>query len=116
MGRGWRPVLAGGAIAVATFGLAQAAIFAPSTPSGASVTGGDVHRGATVFQRECAKCHGEGGVGGGVGPRLVASGVTASDVVAAVREGRGVMPAGLVTGAEETDVVAYVVSVSSADQ
>ena len=116
MGRGWRPVLAGGAIALATFGLAQAALFAPSTPSGVSVTGGDVNHGETVFQGECAKCHGVGGEGGGVGPRLVASGLTASDVVAAVREGRGVMPAGLVTGAEEADVVAYVVSVSGGGQ
>ena len=116
MSGGWRPVLAGGAIVVATFGLAQAAIFAPSAPSGASVSGGDVNRGETVFQRECAKCHGDGGEGGGVGPRLVASGLTASDVVAAVREGRGVMPAGLVTGAEEADVAAYVVSVSGGGQ
>jgi hypothetical protein len=32
-----------------------------------------------------------------------------------VQQGRGIMPAGLVSGREEADVVAYVVSISSAD-
>ena len=34
MGRGWRPILVGGAIAAGTFALAQAQIFAPSAPAG----------------------------------------------------------------------------------
>jgi len=112
MGRGWIPVLVGAAVVVCTFALAQAEIFAPSVPAGSAAAGGDVYRGETVFQRECAACHGAGGEGGGVGPRLSGSGIDAATVAAAVRQGRGIMPAGLVSGRDEADVVAYVVSIS----
>jgi mono/diheme cytochrome c family protein len=113
MARGWRPILVGGAIVVCTFALAQAQIFAPSAPTGATTTGGDVYRGETVFQRECAGCHGSGGSGGGVGPRLVGAGIDAATATAIVEQGSGVMPAGLVSGRDEADVVAYVVSISN---
>ena len=113
MGRGWRPLLIGGAVVVGTFALAQAQIFAPSAPAGVAVAGGDVYRGETIFERECAGCHGDGGKGGGVGPSLVETGLDAAEVAAAVQQGRGVMPAGLVSGQEQADVVAYVVSISS---
>lgn len=116
MGRGWRPILIGGAVAVGTFALAQAQVFAPSAPAGGAAAEGDSSRGATVFQRECAGCHGDGGQGGGVGPALVDSGLDAGTVTAVVQQGRGVMPAGIVTGQEQADVVAYVVSVSSASE
>jgi len=113
MGRGWRPLVVGGAIAAATFGLAKAQVFAPSaTP--ASTTTGDATRGAVIFADTCSGCHGPQGSGGGVGPRLVASGVDAATVSNAVQQGRGVMPAGLVSGTEQADVVAYVVSISRA--
>ena len=112
MGRGWRPILIGGAVAVATFALAQAEIFAPSAPAGGAAAG-DSYRGETIFQRECAGCHGDGGRGGGVGPTLVETGLAATDVAVAVQQGRGVMPAGIVTGQEQADVVAYVVAISS---
>lgn len=112
MGRGWRPVIVGAAVAVGTFALAQAEIFAPSAPTGGVVAGGDIYRGETVFQRECASCHGAGGEGG-IGTALVATGLDAATVLAVVREGRGVMPAGLVSETEEPDIVAYVVSLSA---
>ena len=111
MGRGWRPILVGGAVAAATFALAQAQVFAPSAPAGAAPTG-DVSRGAAVFMRECASCHGASAEGG-VGPALAESGLDAATVTAAVQQGRGVMPAGVVEGQEQADVVAYVVSISS---
>ena len=114
MGRGWRPILVGAAIVVATFALAQAEVFAPSTSSDAAVTG-DVGRGEAVFGRECAGCHGDQGVGG-AGPALVDTGLDATEVAAAVQQGRGIMPAGIVTGQEQADVVAYVVSISSPAQ
>jgi mono/diheme cytochrome c family protein len=113
MGRGWRPILVGGAVVVGTFALAKAQIFEPAVPAASSVGVGDVGRGTTVFERECAGCHGPAGTGGGVGPTLAGAGLDAATVTAAVRQGRGVMPAGLVSGQEEADVVAYVVSVSS---
>ena len=114
MKRGWRPILVGAAVAAGTFVLAQAQIFEPSAPAAGTVAGGgDVYRGEIVFERECASCHGTGGTGGGVGPRLQGSGLDAAAVTTAVQQGRGVMPAGLVSGQDEADVVAYVVSLST---
>ena len=113
MGPGWRPFLVGAAVVVGTFALAQAQVFEPSVPATSAVLGGDVYRGETVFQRECASCHGPGGEGGDVGPRLVAAGLDAATVTAAVQQGRGVMPPGLVSGGDEADVVTYVVSIST---
>jgi hypothetical protein len=48
-----------------------------------------------------------------VGPRLAGAGLDAAAVTAAVQQGRGVMPAGLVSGQDQADVVAYVVSIST---
>ena len=112
MGRGWRPLVTGGAVVAATFALAQAQVFAPEVPAGDETSVGDVSRGETIFARECAACHGGGGEGG-AGPRLVETGLDATEVTAAVEQGRGIMPAGIVTGPEQADVVAYVVSISS---
>jgi mono/diheme cytochrome c family protein len=113
MGRGWRPILVGGAVAAGTFALAQAQVFAPSAPAGGTVAGGDFYRGETVFQRECASCHGAGGVGGGVGRALADTGLDVTAVTSAVQQGRGIMPAGIVSGQEQADVIAYVASISS---
>jgi mono/diheme cytochrome c family protein len=113
MGRGWRPVLVGAAIVAGTFALAQAQVFEPSAPAGNTALTGDAARGQSVFARECAGCHGDAGAGGGVGPTLAGAGLDAATVSAAVEQGRGVMPAGLVSGQEEADVVAYVVSISN---
>lgn len=111
MGRAWRPIVIGGAVVVATFALAQAQIFAPSAPAGGTAAG-DIYRGETVYQRDCAGCHGAGGEGG-VGPALFETGLDMAEVAAAVQQGRGVMPAGIVSGQEQVDVVTYVVSLSS---
>jgi mono/diheme cytochrome c family protein len=111
MRRGWRPILVGGAVAVATFALAQAHVFEPDAPSAPS-GGGDAARGAFVFAETCASCHGEGGVGGDPGPRLVGSGLDAEAVAAVVDQGQGVMPPGLVSGADRADVAAYVASIA----
>ena len=113
MRRGWRPILVGGAVVAGVFALAQAQVFEPSASSAASATGGDVYRGELVFERECAGCHGAGGEGGDPGPRLVSSGLDAAAVATAVEQGRGVMPPALVSGQDQADVVAYVVSVAA---
>lgn len=96
-------------VIAATFLLAQARVFAPSAP--ATAGGGDVYRGETIFQRECAGCHGPDAKGG-IGPRLFEAGLDEADVAAAIEQGRGVMPAGIVRGSEQADVVAFVVSIS----
>jgi mono/diheme cytochrome c family protein len=115
MGRGWRPILVGGAVVVATFALAKAQIFEPSAPAGPT-TAGDLQRGEAVFAENCSGCHGEGGTGGGVGPTLAGAGLDEATVTATVQQGRGVMPAGIVSGQDLADVVAYVVSVSNPSQ
>lgn len=105
-------LLVGVTVVVATFALAQAQIFEPSAPAQAVGTGGDIYRGETVFQRECASCHGSGGEGGGIGPRLADTGLDAVEIAATIRQGSGVMPPVLVSGREEADVVAYVVGIA----
>jgi cytochrome c551 len=113
MRRGWRPILVGAAVAAGTFALAQAQVFEPSAPAAGTAVVGDVDRGEVVFERECAGCHGPGGEGGGVGPQLQGSALDTATVTATVQQGKGVMPAGLVSGQDEADVVAYVVSISA---
>ena len=110
MGRGWRPLLAGAVVAVATFLLAQSPIFEPDV-SASATTGGDFYRGQVVFERECAGCHGGDGEGG-AGPRLVDSGLDATEIAATIEQGAGIMPPALVTGSEQADVVAYVASIA----
>ncbi len=112
MRRLWRPLVVGTVIAVAVFALAEAQIFAPSASPAPTASSGDVQHGKAVFAATCAGCHGMGGVGG-VGPRLVGTGLTAAEVSDRVERGAGVMPAGLVSGQDEADVVAYVVSISA---
>jgi mono/diheme cytochrome c family protein len=111
MGRGWRPLLVGGAVVVATFALAQVQVFEPSAPAEPGAVG-DAARGEVIFASECAGCHGESGTGG-AGPALFETGLDAIEVATVVQQGRGVMPAGIVTGQDQADVVAYVVSISS---
>jgi len=111
MGRGWRPLLVGGAVVAGTFALAQAQVFEPSAPADPGVAG-DAERGEAIFVSECAGCHGDGGTGG-AGPALLETGLDATEVATIVQQGRGVMPAGNVTGQDQADVVAYVVSISS---
>jgi mono/diheme cytochrome c family protein len=112
MSRGWRPIFVGAAVVVGTFALAKAQIFEPSAPAGTGASG-DVQRGRTLFARNCAACHGTAGGGGGVGPKLAGAGLDAETVAATVQQGRGVMPAGIVSGQDQADVVAYVVSISN---
>ena len=51
-------------------------------------------------------------MGGSPGPPLVETGLDAETVIGVVEQGAGVMPAGLVGGQEQADVVAYVVEIS----
>ena len=113
MGRGWRPILVGGADrrrhVRARAGADLRAVRAGGRRRRQRVT--------SIAARACSSasapgCHGAGGVGGGVGPPLVDTGLDAAAVNTAVQQGRGVMPAGLVSGQEQADVVAYVVSIS----
>ena len=109
MRRLWRPVLVGAVIVVTVFLLAEAHVFKPSVAKSAGA--GDPKAGQLVFESKCAGCHGTGGKGGGPGPRLVGSGLTADQVSTQIAQGGGIMPAGLVSGTDEADVAAYVASI-----
>jgi mono/diheme cytochrome c family protein len=111
MSRSSRPILVGGLVVVAVFLLAQWPIFEPSEAT-TTTAQGDAERGQVLFESECASCHGAGGEGG-AGPRLAASGLAADEIAATVRQGAGIMPAALVTGQDEADVVAYVESIAT---
>ena len=71
MGRGWRPILVGAAVVVGTFALAQGAGLRARRARGERGGRRETPPAAqTVFERECAGCHGTAGTGGGVGPAL----------------------------------------------
>lgn len=76
------------------------------SPNVASVVT-DAFHGEQLFAENCATCHGEGGEGGGVGPRLAGSSIPVAVARSTIENGSGVMPAGVVTGQELEDVLAY---------
>lgn len=82
----------------------------PAKPEVAAATGavrlGDAQRGARVFQTTCAGCHGAD-ASGGIGPPLAGATLSLAQVKAQIDNGGGTMPAGLVRGQREEDVLAY---------
>jgi mono/diheme cytochrome c family protein len=109
-----RPVTLLLCVAGAVFALAQGRFLAPSVPSGAgaaaTIAPGDPYQGEVVFVTTCAGCHGDGG---GVGPRLAGAGLSAALIQSRIERGAGVMPAGLVAGKKEADVLAYVIGITA---
>jgi mono/diheme cytochrome c family protein len=67
----------------------------------------DPPRGEQLFAANCATCHGVEGQGGGVGPALAGNEVSIDEARSTIENGSGVMPAGLVTGQDLEDVLAY---------
>ena len=68
--------------------------------------GGDSANGESVYNTNCASCHGSAGAGG-IGPALPGSldDEAISDII---ENGQGTgMPAGLISGSDVDDVVAY---------
>jgi mono/diheme cytochrome c family protein len=103
------------AVSGATFGLAKWHPAKPGLPkiSGGSVTLGDQYRGETIFSTTCASCHGQNGKGGGIGPRLAGLPISIARVKAQIDAGGTTMPAGLVKGRDEEDVLAYMTTIVS---
>jgi mono/diheme cytochrome c family protein len=84
----------------------------PGTPkTSGNVKLGDAYNGETVFQSSCAGCHGAGGKGGGIGPRLAGAAIPIAAAKAQIDNGGGAMPAGLVKGKQEEDVLAYLATI-----
>jgi mono/diheme cytochrome c family protein len=90
-----------------TFALAKLHPAKPSTSSAGPVKLGDPYRGETTFSQSCAPCHGTGGRGGGIGPKLAGSPISVAAAKAQIDNGGGAMPAGIVSGGKEEDVLAY---------
>jgi cytochrome c551 len=100
------------------FVTAPAADGAPTAPEegggggGGGEAAGDAAAGEQIFASTCTGCHlNNGQDAGGVGPQLAGRGLDAEYVTTTVTNGRGAMPAGLVSGADLENVVAYVVSI-----
>ena len=91
-----------------------AATAPPETAAGGGggEASGDAAAGLTVFDTTCTSCHlGDGKDAGGVGPQLAGMGLDAQTIENQVVNGGGAMPAGLVSGTDLDNVVAYVVSI-----
>lgn len=98
-------------VSATAFTLAELHPAKPGLPAAGSVKLGDPYRGQITFEATCAGCHGSGGKGGGVGPRLVGLDITVAQAKAQIDGGGGVMPAGLVSGTKEEDVLAYLATI-----
>jgi mono/diheme cytochrome c family protein len=92
-------------VSAGVFTLAKLHPASPPTASG-PVKLGDVVRGRAVYMQKCAPCHGRQAEGK-VGPRLAGVSVTVEQARAQIDNGGGIMPARLVTGGREADVLAY---------
>jgi mono/diheme cytochrome c family protein len=83
----------------------------PAKPEVAAASGpvqvGDAVAGKVTFEKTCAGCHGTGGKGGGIGPKLIGLDITLAQAKAQIDAGGGAMPPKLVTGTDEENVLAY---------
>lgn len=90
---------------------------AESTPAdtggggGGEAAKGDAAAGETVFASSCGGCHLNGGQEAGVGPKLAGLGLDATTIENQIVNGGAAMPAGLVSGEDLDNVVAYVESI-----
>jgi mono/diheme cytochrome c family protein len=106
------PLVLFAVVSATVFTLAKLHLAKPEAPAAASsVQLGDQYRGETVFVSSCSSCHGMGGEGGGIGPRLKDAPITIAQAKARIDNGGGAMPAGLVSGQEEEDVLAYLATI-----
>lgn len=92
--------------------LAELHLAKPGLPAGSgSVRLGDPYRGQIAFSQKCASCHGQDGKGGAVGPKLAGTPLPLAAAKAQIDNGGSVMPAGLVSGSQERDVLAYLATI-----
>jgi len=82
------------------------------TGGGGGAAAGDAAAGMQVFSTVCTSCHLNGGQDpGGPGPQLAGQGLTEDGVRQQIVNGGGAMPAGLVSGEDLDNAVAYVLSI-----
>jgi mono/diheme cytochrome c family protein len=90
---------------------APATTTAPATTSGGNAAAA-AEAGEIFFAATCTGCHLENGTAsGGTGPQLAGAGLDEATIRNQVINGGGAMPAGLATGQDLDNVVAYVLSI-----
>jgi len=95
-----------------TFALAKLHFAKPGVPKTVgNVALGDAYRGGTVFAQKCASCHGDAGAGGSTGPKLAGLSISLPQAKAQIDDGGETMPAALVKGQQEKDVLAYLATI-----
>ena len=106
------PLVLFAVVSASVFTLAKLHPAKPETPAAASgpVTLGDAERGQAIFKQTCGGCHGVNAQGG-VGPKLAGAQITAAAAKTQIDNGGGIMPARLVSGAREDDVLAYLAKI-----
>jgi hypothetical protein len=84
----------------------------PAKPAATTgpITLGDSVRGRLIFKQKCGGCHGMRAEGG-VGPPLAGAHITVEAAKTQIDNGGGIMPARLVTGTREEDVLAYLAQI-----
>lgn len=101
----------GSTVATETAPPAETETEATETEGGGEEVSGDATAGKATFEAVCQGCHANGGQEAGVGPKLAGLGRTADVIQTTITNGKGVMPAGLVSGDDLENVTAYVVSI-----
>jgi cytochrome c550 len=96
-------------VSATAFALAKLHLAKPEA-SAAPVKLGDAKRGQVIFRQTCGGCHGMNAEGG-IGPRLAGAQITIAAAKTQIDNGGGIMPARLVSGAREDDVLAYVATI-----
>ena len=95
-------------VSATVFTLAQIHPASPSAPKASgAVKLGDADAGRVTFEKTCAACHGVGGKGGSIGPKLAGASITLARAKAQIDAGGGAMPPRLVSGTNEENVLAY---------
>jgi mono/diheme cytochrome c family protein len=100
-------------VSAAVFTLAKLHLARPSVHVGANeqVKLGDFYNGQTVFFQKCGACHGQNAQGTKIAPKLEGLQISLAVAKAQIDAGGGVMPAGLVSGRAESDVLAYLATI-----
>ena len=105
------PLVLFAVVSAAVFTLAELHPAKPETVAATTPTAlGDATRGQAIFKETCGGCHGLNAEGG-VGPKLAGAAITVATAKAQIDNGGGIMPAGLVSGQRESDVLAYLESI-----
>jgi len=104
------PLVLFAVVSTSVFTLAKLHLAKPAAGVAGPVTLGNAQRGQLTFTEKCAGCHGTKAEGG-IGPALAGAHITVDAAKAQIDNGGGTMPAGLVTGRREDDVLAYLATI-----